>query len=441
MTNNNPFSLAIKDETRPSSSHGVLANTDQQRAVAEVQAGMMLAKMSPRDQIFSMDRILNACARPTLAESAVYTYGRGGTDITGPSIRLAEAMAQAWGNLSFGIRELEQTGGESTVQAFCWDMETNVRREMTFQVSHIRHTKKGSYRIEDPRDIYEHVANQGARRLRACILAVIPGDVTEAAVNQCEQTMKAQADTSPEAIQKMLAAFEPFRVTKEMIEKRIQRRIEAIQPAQVVALRKIHNSLKDGMSNSSDWFEQTEQEQPDPKPQPPKSKTESLKSDLEKKRQKETQDDQQTTPTVSQTAEPAPPAEKQKADKTEEKPLQEIPPKIQAELIEIDGKATAEDLDTWAYKHHRRLEKQYGEVWGKWIIGHVDRRRAFLNAEVPPGEEPPVVIVEPEGIVMVECPEAGGRMVARSDCELSECSKMCPAFNLGQGGSKLSIEV
>ena len=32
-------------------------------------------------------------------------------------------MAQAWGNMQFGIRELDQRNGESTVQAFAWDVE------------------------------------------------------------------------------------------------------------------------------------------------------------------------------------------------------------------------------------------------------------------------------------------------------------------------------
>lgn len=251
---NNPFADAPV-AARPTGASTAVANTDQQRAIAEVQAAMMIARMNPRDPIAAMDRILNACARPTLADAAVYTYARGGSDISGPSIRLAEAMAQAWGNMQFGIRELDQRNGMSTVQAFAWDVETNTRREVTFQVPHIRHTKKGQYKLEDPRDIYELTANNGARRLRACILGVIPGDVTEAAVSQCELTMKTKADTSPETMQKMVAAFEAFNVTKEQIETRIQRRLDAIQPAQVVTLKKIYASLRDAMSVPADWFE------------------------------------------------------------------------------------------------------------------------------------------------------------------------------------------
>jgi hypothetical protein len=250
--NRNPFGDA-PIAARPGGN--AVAQSDQQRAIAEVQAAMVIARMNPRDPVAAVDRILNACTRPTLADAAVYQYSRGGSDISGPSIRLAEAMAQSWGNMQFGIRELEQRGGESTVQAFAWDVETNTRREVTFQVPHIRHTRAGAKRLEDPRDVYELVANQGARRLRACILAVIPGDVTEAAVAQCEATMKAKADTSPEAMAKMLSAFEQFGISKAQIEARIQRRLDAIQPAQVVALKKIYASLRDGMSTPTDWFD------------------------------------------------------------------------------------------------------------------------------------------------------------------------------------------
>jgi hypothetical protein len=233
----------------------VMVETATQREMAEVQAMMVIAKQFPRNQAEATDRIMNACQRPTLAEGALYSYAKGGTDITGPSIRLAEALAQNWGNLSFGIRELEQRLGESTIESFAWDIETNTRSAKIFQVKHVRHTRKGSYNLHDPREIYELVANQGARRLRACILAVIPGDVIEAAVSQCEATLRSKADTSPEAIKKMVEAFGNFKITREMIEKRIQRKLDSITPAQVIALRKIYNSLKDGISSPPDWFE------------------------------------------------------------------------------------------------------------------------------------------------------------------------------------------
>lgn len=249
---NNPFASSPV-AARPT--NNAIADAGQQREIAEVQSAMVIAKRFPRDPIEAMDKILQACTRPSLAEGALYSYSRGGSDVTGPSIRLAEVAAQAWGNVSFGIRELEQRNGESTVEAFAWDVETNTRQVKVFQVAHVRHTRQGSKKLEDPRDVYELVANQGARRLRSCILGVIPGDVIEAAVKQCEETLRANADTSPDALKKLVAAFEPFGVTREQIEKRIQSRLEAIRPAQIVHLKKVYASLRDGMSSAADWFE------------------------------------------------------------------------------------------------------------------------------------------------------------------------------------------
>jgi hypothetical protein len=225
------------------------------RQVAEVQAGMAIAKKFPRNIKKVQEQVEMTCARPGLAEVALYEYARGGTAITGPSIRLAEAIAQVYGNIDFGMTEMDQRNGMSTIMTHAWDLETNVRQTKTFQVAHKRHTKKGTYKLEDPRDIYEMVANQGARRLRACILGVIPGDIVELAVNQCEETLRLKADVTPERIQNLLDMFSAYGVTKQQIETRIQRHIETISPGQMVLLGKIYNSLKDGMSVPSEWFE------------------------------------------------------------------------------------------------------------------------------------------------------------------------------------------
>lgn len=256
----NPFGVA-----KPAQSNAV-AQAASDREMSEVQSMMVIAKKFPRDQRAAVDHILLACTRPTLAEGALYSYARGGQEVTGPSIRLAEAMAQEWGNLVFGVRELEQRNGESTVEAYAWDIERNVRQSKTFQVSHIRHTQKGAKLLTDPRDIYEMIANNGARRMRACILSVIPGDVVEAAVNACEVTLKTHCDTSQEAVQRMVEAFEKFGVFKEQIEKRIQRRMDAITPGAFVQLRKIYASIRDGMSAPGEWFELLEPEADKPAP-------------------------------------------------------------------------------------------------------------------------------------------------------------------------------
>lgn len=242
-------------------SQGIKSTTTEMmvsRQAQEVQAAMVIAKKFPRDEVEAFNRIMRACQRKSLAEQSMYEYPRGGTKITGPSIRLAEALAQNWGNIDFGIMELEQKNKESTVMAYAWDLETNTRQTKIFQVPHTRYSrKKGNEKLTDPRDIYEMVANNGARRLRACILGVIPGDVIDKAIEQCNLTLKSgNQEPLIDRVRKMVGAFEKeFSVTKEMLEKYIGCSSEAFSENDFIRLRKVYRSLKDGMAKREDYFE------------------------------------------------------------------------------------------------------------------------------------------------------------------------------------------
>lgn len=232
--------------------------TQSARAVAEVQGMMTLAKHFKRDEADAHVRIMRACKRRSLAETASYAYPKGGQTVTGPSIRLAEALAQCWGNMDTGIIEMERRHGESTAMAFAVDLETNYRKSVIFTVPHEIGTKNGPKRLTDARDIYETVMNSGSRRLRNCILAVIPGDITDEAERACEETLKQAAGSEPiqDRIRNMMAHFDSFNITGEMISKKFGCKTEALSEAQLAQLRKIAMSLKDGVGKISDFFEQ-----------------------------------------------------------------------------------------------------------------------------------------------------------------------------------------
>ena len=112
-----------------------------QREVAEVQGAMVVARQFPRNHQKAMDAILNECTRVGLAEKAEYQYARGGSDIRGPSIRLAETIARQWGNMLTGVTELTRGAGISECMAYACDLETGYRDEKRFQVKHWRETK------------------------------------------------------------------------------------------------------------------------------------------------------------------------------------------------------------------------------------------------------------------------------------------------------------
>lgn len=257
--NNLPNPLqGSNDQLQPAATGNL--STEGIRAIEEVRAAMVIAKQFPRDEMAAADRILQSCQRTTLAEAAVYVYPKGGAQVTGPSIRLAEAMARHWGNLQWGIRELSQSNGESIMEAFCWDVENNSKQVKQFTVPHIRHTRSGQMKLKDPREIYELTANHGARRLRACILAIIPADVTEAAVKQCELTQANAAQVDADSIKAMVNAFAEVGVSKQQLEARVGHRltVEATISAELLALRRIWRSIKDGMGTVADYFKATE---------------------------------------------------------------------------------------------------------------------------------------------------------------------------------------
>lgn len=243
--------LGFNEQNKKDSS---LVSVQESRAVAEVQAAYVIAKKFPRDQFQAFSRIIDTCKRPILAENAMYAYPKGGTTVTGPSIRLAEAIGQHWGNLDCGVREISQASGVSVAEAYAIDLETNTRVTKTFHVEHKRDTKKGSFKLTDARDIYELVANQGARRLRACILAIIPGDIVDAAVEQCKKTLLTSDVPLNKRIKKLVVAFDEIGVKIEHIEERLGHNIDAIIPQELVNLTTVYKSIRDGAGKREDFF-------------------------------------------------------------------------------------------------------------------------------------------------------------------------------------------
>lgn len=241
-------------------------------AVATAQAELLIARQFPRNERQAMEDILTACQRLPLASRAIYTYARGGSNISGPSIHLALEIARIWQDVQCGWQMIDRKETSTTVYVYACDKKTGMKRDITFVVEHYRSTKQGRKLLTDDRDVYELIANQAARRCRACILAVIPADVVDAAVAQCQKTMATNFDITPQSITKLAEAFAAFGVTKKQIEGRLQRRLDSITPAQFARMREIYTSLNDGMSEPSDWFEPEEE-----------SATSALKSTLKRK--------------------------------------------------------------------------------------------------------------------------------------------------------------
>jgi len=247
------FKDLVKNDNNTQQTGGI--QIGQSRAASEIQAAIVAAKASPRNQNQAYLDILAACKRPSLAEQAMYAYPRGGKMVTGASIRMAEVMAREWGNCRVGITITSQDKEKTEARAYAYDLQTNYMIDQDFTVPHVRTTKKGVQKLTDERDIRELVANIGSRHLRGCILRLIPADIVEDAVEQIKKTLATSDVPIEERIKGMVKAFSEFGVKPEHLEKRLGHNLDATLPEEIVTLKGIYKSLKDGMAKREDFFD------------------------------------------------------------------------------------------------------------------------------------------------------------------------------------------
>lgn len=225
---------------------------EQERAIAEAQGQLILAKKFPRDLTSAHAELMIACKSKAFADTAFYSVPNRGT---GPSIRFAEEVARVFGNFQYGHRELSRTEGKSEVEVFAWDMQNNNRSTRQITVMHIVDTKYGPKPCRDQADVDNKIANVASKQMRGRILALLPKWLVAEAIEECKKTI---AGTNDEPIsvrvRKMTQAFAKFGVTTEHLERYLECKLEEVLLDQLVDMTGIFNAIKEG-AKPSDYFE------------------------------------------------------------------------------------------------------------------------------------------------------------------------------------------
>lgn len=229
---------------------------ESNRAVAEAQGKLVIAKRFPRDVVQAYARVSQVCQRKGIAQKAFYNYKRGNTTVSGVTIRFAEELARCWGNIDYGIKELSQNKGKSEMQAYAWDMETNTISQQNFTSMHIREAGGSAYELKSQRDIYEANTNMASRRLRSRILAILPSDLVEMAIEECKKTLAGNNDIPLiDRINELIIQFQKIGITQEQLEIRSCKKAETFNRDDYIEYVGIYNSVKNGESKLADWFE------------------------------------------------------------------------------------------------------------------------------------------------------------------------------------------
>lgn len=224
---------------------------EQERAIAEAQGQLTLAKRFPRDLTGSHAELMSACKSKAFAEVAFYSVPNRGS---GPSIRLAEEIARVYGNFQYGHRELSREEGKSEIEVFAWDMEKNNRSIRQITVMHVMDTKTGPRALKDQADIDNKIANVASKQVRGRILALMPKWLVQDAVVECRKTLAGNNSESIETrIRRMVQAFGGLGVTVKVIETWLGKPTAELTGDELVDLTGMYNAVKEG-ANASEVF-------------------------------------------------------------------------------------------------------------------------------------------------------------------------------------------
>ena len=241
--------------------HGAVA-IEQERAIAEAQGQIIIAKKFPRNINAAYAEVMEACKLPAMAEVAFYTIPQGGKSVTGPSIKLIEQIAQSMTNMEWGHRELGRIEagpgptdfGRSEVMVFAWDKEKNNFSPRQITVLHVMDTKDGKRKLRDERDIDNRIANVASKQMRGRLQALLPKWLIEAAVAECKKTLAGNNDKPvAQRIRDMIGAFSKQGVTVDHLETHLGHRLDETTIDELVDLTGIYNAIKEG-AKASDYF-------------------------------------------------------------------------------------------------------------------------------------------------------------------------------------------
>lgn len=230
---------------------------------AEVDIQISTAKQYPRD----LGQVLNKISTyakmdKETAEDCFYVLRRKDKDgnptlIEGLSIRMAEIIASAWGNLRIQTRIVGNDGRMITAQAICHDLESNVA--VSKEVSRSIMTKGGYTYSQDMQIVTGNAA--GSIAFRNAVLAVIPKAITKKIINEVRAVAMGQTIDLEESRRRVIAYYTKAGVKPEQLLHYLGiKAIDEIDQRMIFELRALRNAIEEGTTSVKETFIDPEKE-------------------------------------------------------------------------------------------------------------------------------------------------------------------------------------
>lgn len=219
---------------------------------SEVDMQIATAKQYPRDIQQALNRIQTlATLDGETAGDCFYNVNRGGEAIEGLSVRFAEIIAGAWGNLRAQARIVGNDGRTITAQGVCHDLETNFA--VSVEVKRRITDKYGKTYSEDMQVLTGNAAC--AIAFRNAVLKVVPKSVTKRIIDQVKKVALGEAKDLGTSRANMIAYFGSLGVNQEAILTYLGvKRIEDVDAQMILELRGLANAIKEGTTTVAEVF-------------------------------------------------------------------------------------------------------------------------------------------------------------------------------------------
>lgn len=223
---------------------------------SEIDMQVSTAKQYPRNLPDVLNKIATYATMDTeTAEDCFYALRRNGANggqlIEGLSVRMAEIIASAWGNLRVQTRIIGNDGKTITAQGVCHDLETNMA--VSVEVKRRITNKDGKTFSEDMQVVTGNAAS--AIAFRNAVLKVVPKAVTKKVISEVKEVAMGKAIDLVTSRQNCLSNYAKIGVTDKMIFEYFGiSKIEEIDKEMIFELKATWNAIKEGTTTAQESF-------------------------------------------------------------------------------------------------------------------------------------------------------------------------------------------
>lgn len=241
-----------------------------QQDKAQIDMQIATAKAYPRNVTRATNNVVALVQMDAeFADKCNYALKRGGKVISGPSVNLAKAIIQEWGNMRIDTKVVGESATQITSEGLCWDLEKNLAVKV--QVKRSIMGNKGRYN-DDMITVTGNAANSIA--LRNAVFAVLPAAVVNKTYKAAIAMITGDISTADKLNlerKKLLDAFKDvYKVTEqEVLDYVGKAAVETLTVEDIVLLKGVGTAIKNGDATVEDQFR--------PKPAVPLTKTASEK--------------------------------------------------------------------------------------------------------------------------------------------------------------------